>query len=249
MRTTRAPLPSLEPNNPSLSCVTNNPWALRACAPCSFEWRWAAKPLVPSRRRAASRRSITLHLLCLPSRPEHPPSQPYPTAVQVAPGAALLGHSLRCVRLAPAEERRGMGAGESVMVRSFCEGNAGGRLRMSSLLGALPFPRQQRRRRCCGLCACAFELALPQTPSFSQWAQPHVVGPYGRRMSRLIPGCWRLILSLDGRRTMIDQWSVGAWQRGWMLRGCMCVGAWVRGCMRMRMRMRVGRLMCWRVGV
>ena len=127
-----------------------------------------------------------------------------------------------------------MGAGESVMARSFCEGNAGGRLRMSSLLGALPFPRQQRRRRCCGLCACAFELSLPQTPSFSQWAQPHVVGPYGRRMSRLIPGCWRLILSLDGRRTMIDQWSVGAWQRGWMLRGCVCVcvrgcvGAWVR---------------------
>ena len=138
MRTASAP--SLEPNlnvNPSLSCVTNNPWALRACAPCSFEWRWAAKPLVPSRRRAASRRSITLHLLCLPSRREHPPSQPYPTAVQVAPGAALLGHSLRCVRLAPAEERRGMGAGESVMARSFCEGNAGGRLRMSSLLGAL----------------------------------------------------------------------------------------------------------------
>ena len=72
MRTTQAPLPSSPTTNPSLSCVTNNPWALRACAPCSFEWRWAAKPLVPSRRRAASRRSITLHLLCLPSRPEHP---------------------------------------------------------------------------------------------------------------------------------------------------------------------------------
>ena len=110
--------------------MTNNPWALRACAPCSFEWRWAAKPLVPSRRRAASRRSITLHLLCLPSA--QPPRAPPFTALPHRGAGASWRRSPRTlsqVRAARSRRRKeGDGCGRerdgALVLRRECRGQA-----------------------------------------------------------------------------------------------------------------------------
>ena len=134
-----------------------------------------------------------------------------------------------CVRSVPLDSPLGMrgdraGWASGVRVLHCSPGSEGGL-------------RIQGCGNCCVDCCCgcvgvdlspplAFELAVPQTPSFSQWAQPRVVGPCGRRMSRLIPGCWRLILRLDGRCTMIS----GAWQREWVLCACVGVCACVRVC-------------------